>query len=211
MKAIVPTVCILAVAAAIPPPSTAQISQPTMKLNIGTPQTLVASAYGKPFEKWQLQASEHSAEVGVPTGLWQVYHLTAGDNRMYITMLHFAAKEDESDVLPRLDALMLELNGHWSVKQILDDQPEIAALCKTGCDVLRGKDSAGNAALVLRQKTSGQRPMLIFFEGDSAEKPEWRSVASMEGFPAWVYVLTSEDFNRHYSDEKLEPIGQWKP
>jgi hypothetical protein len=51
----------------------------------------VAAEYGRPFEMMRVVASDDNARVGVPVGLWEVYHLTAGGNRMYVTMLHFRA------------------------------------------------------------------------------------------------------------------------
>jgi hypothetical protein len=184
-----------------------------MKLSLGSPQSVVAETYGKPFGKWQLTPSEYSAQVGVPTGLWLVYHLTASGDRMYVTMLHFGPSESkpQQTTSRSVDSLMLMLNGHWTVSQILSDQPELAALCLQVCDVLRINNNSGNAALLFKPRTAQAETKVIYFEGDSAERPEWKSVSSLQGLPSWVYVLRWEDFDSHHTGLKKEVIGTWNP
>jgi hypothetical protein len=183
----------------------AQDTAPSLKLKLGTPGPTVTTSYGKPFEYWRLTASEYSASVGVPTGLWTVYHLNAAPDRMYVTMVHLGPKSS-------IDSLMLMPNGHWTVSQILNDQPELASICSQGCDVLRITPKSGNQALVLKpQITNSIAVNIIYFEGDSAEKPEWKSVKTLQGSPSWVYVLSLADFDGHHSDVTKENIGTWSP
>src|SRR5580698_7583334 len=70
----------------------AQDIAPSLKLKFGTSRPTVTTSYGKPFEYWRLTASEYSASVGVPTGLWAVYHLNAAPDRMYVTMVHLGPR-----------------------------------------------------------------------------------------------------------------------
>ncbi len=191
----------------------AQNSAPSLKLSIGTPQSAVTASYGKPFGHWQLTASEYSAQVGVPTGLWMVYHLNAFGNRMYVTMLHFGHSMvgPQQSVSAAVDSLMLMPNGYWTVFQILNDQPEFGALCVTNCDVIRTTDSAGKVALLLKPETSKPDAAIIYFEGDSAGRIDRKSVASLQGVPQWVYVFRLSDFDSHHADLRKEVIGTWSP
>lgn len=191
----------------------AQNGRPTLRLDLRTPESVVAASFGKPFEHWKLTASEHSAQVGVPTGLWDVFHLTAHGNRMYVTMVH-SGPSSNSTPTPHatfVDSLMLMPNGRWTVSQVLADQPELAELCRLNCSVIRTTDSSGNHALLLKQQTAKSDPMVIYFEGDSAERPEWRSVESIQGIPSWVYVLTAKAFCQHHPALMTKLIGTWHP
>ena len=182
----------------------AQTTQPTIELRFGNTQSVVAKTFGKPFERWNLTTAEHSAALGMPTGTYIVYHLTTGQDRMYVTMIHFSSPGATGEI----DCLMLEANGHWTVLQMMDDQPELADICKKTCDVVKTKDEAGNDAILLQQHDSAAAEA-VFFEGDSAERPEWRSVGSLSGIPSWVYVLP--EFKKHHPDFKGELIGKWAP
>jgi hypothetical protein len=189
----------------------AQDAKPSVKLKLGTPQSVVAVTYGKPFERWNLTPEEHSAQVGAPLGIWQVWHLTAPPDRMYVTMVHFdtVSQNSSQPTSGTIDSIMLMANGHWTVLQTLNDHPELAAICDSGCKVIRTEDEAGNNALLLVKQT--EDPIAIFFEGDSAERPEWRAVSDLRGIPSWVYVLRMRDFNVHHPKRKDASIGEWKP
>jgi len=190
----------------------AQIVAPSLQLNFGSKQSAVAATYGKPFEHWKLTTSEYSAQVGVPTGLWDVYHLTTPQDRMYVTMLHFGSgsnrEQEKADLL--LNSLMLMPNGHWSVTQILDDQPELRSLCANNCDVVRISNRTGNISLLLKPKAARADGMVLYFEGDSATIT-WKSVSSLESAVSWVYALRLEDFDSHHADCRREVIRTWRP
>ena len=73
----------------------AQSAAPVFLLRLGTSQTAVSSAYGTPYGRLRVNASESTARVGVPVGQWDVYHVPAQDGKMCSTMVHFSplAKE----------------------------------------------------------------------------------------------------------------------
>ncbi len=188
----------------------AQSSSPSLKLSLGTSQSAVATTYGKPFEKWNLKDTEYSAQVGVPTGLWEVYHLTASKDRMYVTMLHFGSAKNEPQHVASIsvDSLMLMPNGHWTVSQILSDQPEFAPLCRTICNVVRATNGSGKIALLLEPQTVQSDSDILYFEGDSATI-SWKAVSSLQDSPSWIYVFRLRDFDDHHIDYKREVIGTW--
>lgn len=190
----------------------AQSVAPSLQLKFGSSHSAVAATYGKPFGHWKITTSEFSAQVGVPTGLWDIYHLTTPQDRMYVTMLHFGSESnrDQEKAGLLLNSLMLEPNGHWSVTQILNDQPELSSLCANNCDVVRISNSAGNISLLLKPKATRTDGMVLYFEGDSATIT-WKSVSSMESAVSWVYALRSADFDSHHADCRREVVGTWQP
>jgi hypothetical protein len=167
----------------------------------GTSQAKVTAEYGRPFEKMRVTASDDNARVGVPLGLWEVYHLTAGGNRMYVTMLHFrdSSGDDQNPSKLEIDSVMLEPDGHWTVAQILTDQPAFSKLCSGGCEVMRTKDPSGKP-----------ESTVLDFEGDSGTI-KWKSVSSLDSVASWVYALRSKDFDGHHSNLDRELVGRWQP
>jgi hypothetical protein len=172
----------------------------------------VAQKFGKPFERIRITVDDRIALIGGPIGIWTVYHLTSADGRMYVTSLHFhsAANAAENSVEPTIDSLTLEPNGHWSVNQIMLDQPEFQAMCSDGCNVLRTRSTDGRVALLLTQETTREDPAVIFFEGDSATI-QWKSVSSMGSAAQWVSLLKSANFEKANPGLTKEQIGTWKP
>jgi len=131
---------------------------------------------------------------------------------MYVTMLHFGSesnREREKTDLS-LNSLILEPNGHWSVIQILNDQPELTSVCANNCDVVRISNRVGNISLLLKPKAVLTDGMVLYFEGDSATIT-WKSVSSMESAVSWVYALRLKDFDSHHADCRREVIGTWHP
>jgi hypothetical protein len=131
---------------------------------------------------------------------------------MYVTMLHFGSEsnraQEKTDLL--LNSLMLEPNGHWSVIQILNDQPELTSACANNCDVVRISNRAGNISLLLKPKAVLTDGMVLYFEGDSATIT-WKSVSSLKSAVSWVYALRLKDFDSHHADCRREVIGTWHP
>jgi hypothetical protein len=189
-------------------PLLGQVKQPSPQLAIGTKKTVVDQTFGAPFEHWKLQPSEDSAKVGAPLGEWSVYHLTTAGDRMYVTMLHFASTSNEAK--PAIDALMLMPNGHWTVEQILQDQPEFSALCSQGCDVERIVNGFGNASLLLVPRETVASKSVLYFEGDAAIL-KWKSVSGLQSIVSWVYAVPRTDFERQHKDLKSEVLGSWSP
>lgn len=192
--------------------ASAQETRPSLKLKLGTTWSSVEATFGKPFQKWNLRAAEDSAQAGAAVGMWQVYHLRAPGDRMYVTMLHFGAAGEPSQTAnsSHLDELMLMPNGHWSVLQILKDNPEVSVLCSAGCDQVRLISGSGSAALLLEPTESKPDTPVIYFAGDSATI-QWRSVSSAQDAPESVYVLPASVFESHHRDIRREMIGWWTP
>ncbi len=105
---------------------------PSLKLSFGTTKKAVVAAFGKPFGPFAVAPGDDNAVIGAPTGRWDVYHLAVSPDRMYVTIVHFGAGSNGgSDSAKVVDALMLMPAGTTTVSQILRDQPEFAAVCKT--------------------------------------------------------------------------------
>lgn len=183
---------------------------PGVQLRLGATQTTVSMKYGKPFGAFRVADADDNARVGVPVGLWQVYHLTAANERMYVTILHFGttASGSETPADAVLDSVMLIPNGNWTVLQILKDHPELAAICTPNCEVLRITDNAGKVSLLLRPKMPKPDDTVLYFDGDSAVS-KWRSVPSLQSITSWVYVLKARDFDAHHSQFRQESTGWW--
>jgi len=135
------TVCAVLVSANLLP---SQEPAPTLKLSVGTPMSVVAAAFGKPFGPFAVAAGDDNAMVGAPTGRWDVYHLTAPSDRMYVTMVHFGMRPSaESDSAKAVDALMVTPTGTTTVLQLLKDQPAFASACNTTCEVVPSRTERG--------------------------------------------------------------------
>lgn len=186
-----------------------QAAEPSIQLKLGSSEHSILMRYGEPFEWARLEADDDQVRIGVPAGLWKVYHLTAGD-RMYVTMLHFTAIPGEPNQ-SQLDSLMLEPNGHWTVLQILGDQPELQLVCRSGCEIVRITHASGTSTLLLQPRnTDSTHNSVVYFEGDSGTI-QWTSVSSLDSSPSWVYVLRSSDFDARHADVSRQRIGTWRP
>jgi hypothetical protein len=207
-------VCCMAVIAVTLPAGGlgAQNLSPAAGVGFGTSQAKVAAEYGQPFEKMRVTASDDNARVGVPVGLWEVYHLTAGGNRMYVTMLHFGSgnRDGQNPSTLEIDSVMLEPAGHWTIARILSDQPQLATLCSGGCKVIRTKDAAGRTSVLVTPQVASPENTVLDFEGDSGTI-RWKSVSSLDSVASWVYALRSKDFDGHHPNLDREPLGTWQP
>jgi hypothetical protein len=125
---------------------------PSAKLSIGTAKSSVDAAFGKPFGLFKVEADDDNATIGMPTGMWIVYHLTTPPDRVYVTIVHYGIRTADSGSGRFVDALMLEPAGKPNVAQVLADQPEFASVCKAGCELVLIKNKAGNRSLLLRPK-----------------------------------------------------------
>jgi len=201
------TVCAVLVSANLLP---SQEPAPTLKLSVGTPMSVVAAAFGKPFGPFALAAGDDNAMVGAPTGRWDVYHLKAPSDRMYVTMVHFGMRPSaESDSAKAVDALMVTPRGTTTVLQLLKDQPAFASACNTTCEVVLVKNRAGNRSLLLRPK-NGERKTVLYFEGDSAVA-KWASVTSVDSVVSWAYALSRSQFQEHRKSTDEQVIATWSP
>ena len=190
----------------------AQNLSATSGFGFGTSQAKVAAEYGPPFEKMRVTPSDDNARVGVPVGLWEVYHLTAGGSRMYVTMLHFRASsgDDQNPSKLKIDSVMLEPDGHWTVAQILTDQPAFSQLCSGGCEVMRTKDPSGKTSVLVKPESASPESTVLDFEGDSGTI-KWKSVSSLDSVASLVYALRSKDFDGHHPNLDRELVGRWQP
>lgn len=152
---------------------------------------------------------DDNARIGVPTGLWDVYHLTAPPDRLYVTIVHFGVgSRGSSDPSQVLDSLMLEPADRVTVSQVLKDQPAPASVCKAACDLVLVRNRAGNRSLLLRPKNPNVNTVL-YFDGDSGTK--WASVTSTDSVVSWVYALSRSEFEAHRKPIDDEVIGVWSP
>jgi hypothetical protein len=181
----------------------AQQLSPNAKLELGTPRSVVAAAFGKPFERFPVLPNDENATIGAPTGIWEEYHLIAQPERLYVTMIHFGASGSGNSGV--IDSLMLETD-HVTVSQILQDQPAFASICRTTCDLVLVTNKAGNRSLLLRPKDQ-RVGTVLYFAGDSAGK--WKSVTSMDCIVAWVYALPRAQFSAHHTATDDKVIGTW--
>jgi hypothetical protein len=179
-----------------------------LKLNIGTPKAAVAAAFGKRFGLFKVVSDDDNGKIGVPTGLWDVYHLTAPPDRMYVTIVHFGIPPTSSASVEVVDALMLMPAGTSTVSQILKDQPAFASICKAACDLVLVRNKAGNRSLLLRPKDPHANTVL-YFDGDGAGK--WKSVTSVDAVVSWAYALSRSEFEAHRKPIDDEVIGVWSP
>lgn len=183
---------------------------PTLKLSIGTPKTAVVAAFGKPFGPFAVASGDDNAVIGAPIGRWDVYHLTASHDRMYVTIVHFGPDSNGgSEPAKVVDALMLMPAGTTTVSQILRDQPEFAAVCSAICELVLVRNKAGNQSLLLRPKESNTNTVL-YFEGDSAVS-KWASVTSLESVVSWAYELPEENFEEQHRAAEEQVVGTWSP
>jgi hypothetical protein len=183
---------------------------PSAKLSIGTTKSAVDAAFGKRFGLFRVDAGDDNALIGMPIGVWDVYHLTAPPDRMYVTIIHFGnhAKSDSaSDQF--VDSLMLEPADKITLAQILSDQPAFASVCKASCEIVLVTNKAGNRSLLLRPKDSYTNTVL-YFEGDSGTIKS-KSVTSMESIVSWAYALPRSAFEAHHSPATDQVIGNWSP
>lgn len=175
---------------------------PSSKLSIGTPKSTVDAAFGKRFGPFRVEAGDYSASIGVPAGVWDVYHLTAPPDRMYVTIVHFGAYQ-------LIDSLMLMPAGKTNVAQIMADQPAFASVCKSDCELVLVTNKAGNRSLLLRPKDSrSDDDDVLYFDGDSATI-KWASVTSMESAVSWAYLLSRSAFESHHQSADDRVIGHW--
>jgi hypothetical protein len=149
--------------------------------------------------------------MGAPAGLWQVYHLTPVDDRMYVTILHFNSVE--ADGQPRSSAVvdsMMLYPGHWSVAQILSDNPGVASICSAGCEEVRTADKSGGVSFLLEPQQASGKDAVLYFVGDSAEIT-WKDVSSLQSVASWIYVLPRTDFEKSRTYLTRNVIGTWRP
>ena len=181
---------------------------PSLKLSIGTSRAAIASAFGKPFGPFLVASDDDNAAIGAPIGRWDVYHLTAAPDRMYVTIVHFGiGSNDGSNSAKIVDAIMLMPAGAATVAQVLKDQPEFRAVCSAICDLVLVKNKAGNRSLLLRPKDTGMTAVL-YFEGDSAVS-KWASVTSLESVVSWAYALPRTGFEEQHKGVEEQVIGAW--
>jgi len=173
---------------------------PSSKLSIGTPKSSVDAAFGKRFGPFRVEANDDNASIGATTGVWDVYHLTAPHDRMYVTIVHFGTNQ-------LIDSLMLMPAGKTSVAQIMADQPAFASVCKADCELVLVTNKAGNRSLLLRPKDSNTDDVL-YFDGDSATL-KWASVTSMDSVVSWAYALSKSAFESHHQSADDRVIGHW--
>jgi hypothetical protein len=186
-----------------------QEPSPSLKLSIGTPKSAVAAAFGKRFGPFSVAPGDDNALVGVPTGLWDVYHLTALPDRVYVTIVHFGTQSTSSSAQAQfVDSLMLMPADATTVDQVLKDQPAFASVCEAGCELVLVRNKAGNLALLLRPKNPRTNTVL-YFDGDSAGR--WKSVTSMKSIVSWAYALSRSDFEAHRKPVDDQVIGYWSP
>ena len=174
---------------------------PSSKLSIGTPKSSVDAAFGKRFGPFRVETNDDNASIGVPTGVWDVYHLTTPPDRMNVSIVHFGTNQ-------LIDSLMLMPAGTTSVAQILADQPAFASVCRADCEVVLVKNKAGNSSLLLRPKDS-RTGTVLYFDGDSAGK--WKSVTSIESVVSWAYALSNSAYEAHHKSADDRVIGNWSP
>lgn len=172
------------------------------RIGIGQSRDTIAKECGKPFEKSREDSTGFNVPVGVPPGMWTVYHLTPFENRMYVTMLHFDPNE-------KVDGLMLMPTGFWTVAQHLRDHPLLARICSGSCQVIQVPENDGRLSLLLKPDSSSKSTPVLFFTGDSGSR--FKSVSSMDSIVSWSYVLPLTDFEKHHLGLKTRPIGRWKP
>ncbi len=217
---------VIVVLAALAASLDAQSAAPVTVLRIGTEQTAIATAYGTPYGRLSVNASENTARVGVPVGQWDVYHLPAEDGKMCSTMVHFSQQireaplskkeekreEKEEDRNPPLvvDSLMLMPSGRWSVSDVLDQEPGFAEPCINGCDVILTTDKLGKQALLLEPQGGETGRTVLFFEGDSP-KIDSNAVIALDSIVSWAYALPLSEFEGHHSDLNWVVIGTWRP
>lgn len=182
----------------------AQEPAPSAKLSIGTPKASVAAAFGNRFGPFKVEADDDNAKIGVPTGTWDVFHLTAPPDHMYVTVVHY----DAGTASQKVDSLMLMPAGTTTVAQILRDQPAFASVCESTCDMLLVTNQAGNRSLLLRPKNS-HAGTVLYFDGDSAGR--WKSVTSMNSVVSWAYALSQSAFEAHHRTADDRVIGSWSP
>lgn len=189
-----------------------QSSAPSSLLVLGSSKAAVEKAYGPPFQHWNMKASEDSVKIGAPVGIWDVYHLTTHEDRMYVTMIHFGppGKKTKDDSGAVINSLVLELNDHWTVNQVMTDQPEFAAICAKTCDVVRVQKPSGSTSLMLAPKGMSPVSTILYFDGDSGTI-QWRSVSSMESAVSWAYAVRLENFDSRNPGVRKEVIGSWSP
>jgi hypothetical protein len=202
----------------------AQSAAPVVILRIGTEQATIASAYGTPYGRLSVNASENTARVGVPVGQWDVYHLPAQDGKMCSTMVHFSQlimdvpsgkqskqiKEEERNPPWVVDSLMLMPSGRWSVSDILDLEPGFAEPCLNGCDVIRTTDRMGKQALLLEPQGGEEGRTVLFFEGDNPTI-DTNAVIALDSIVSWAYALPLSEFEVHHADMNWMVIGTWRP
>jgi hypothetical protein len=201
----------------------AQSAAPVFLLRLGTSQTSVSSAYGTPYGRLSVNASESTGRVGVPVGQWDVYHVPAQDGKMCSTMVHFSeqireapltkqeAKEDaRNPPVWVVDSMMLMPSGRWSVSDILDQEPGFAEPCINGCDVVLTTDKFGKQALLLEPQGGAPGRTVLYFEGDSP-KIDTNAVIALDSGVSWAYALPLVDFEGHHPDMNWMVIGTWRP
>jgi len=172
------------------------------KIAIGQSGSEIAAACGKQFEKSREDETSYNASIGVPLGLWSVYHLTPFENRMYVRMVHF-------DTANKLDAIMLMPAGNWTVAQILKDHPSLATICTGSCDLIQVPEKEGNTSLLLKPKSTNSSTRVLYFIGDTGSR--FRSVTTTDSIVSWAYVLHLADFEKHHTGIATKTIGTWSP
>lgn len=183
---------------------------PGCKLCLGTPKSAFLNAFGKPFGPMRVSSGDDNAMIGVPVGLWSVYHLTAQGDRMYVTMIHFGALSRNTPTSQNvIDSVMLMPADKVTVAQILKDQPAFTSVCTQQCEMALIKNKFGNPSLLLIPKAPHANA-LLYFEGDSATKEA--SVTSPDSVVSWAYLLLASEFRRHHDNfQERVSIGTWPP
>lgn len=170
-------------------------------LGLGQSRSQITDACGRPFGPYRVEASAPEAQIGEPIGLWSVYHLTPFQDRMYVTITHFDTASD------KVDAVMLEPDGNWTVSQTLADHPELMKLCARSCqmEVLTNKAGFSSLALIPKDPTSRAA---ILLTGDTAGR--WKSVTSMQSIVSWTYVVPIKSFRVRELEYKRQQLGNWR-
>jgi len=172
------------------------------RIALGQSQSSITAACGKPFEKSREDESSYNASIGVPLGLWSVYHLIPFGDRMYVTIVHF-------DTDAKVDALMLMPNGTWTVTQVLKDHPSMAEICSNSCELVQVPEKDGNISLLLKPKSTSGSTRVLCFIGDSSSR--FKSVTALDSPVSWAYVLQFAEFEKHHAGIPTKTIGTWSP
>jgi hypothetical protein len=172
------------------------------QIALGQSQSAISSACGKPFERSREDESSYNVSIGMPLGLWSVYHLIPFGDRMYVTIVHF-------DTEDKVDALMLMPNGTWTVTQILKDHPSMAEICSNSCELVQVPEKNGNISLLLKPKSTDSSTRVLYFIGDSGSK--FKSVTATDSIVSWGYVLQFAEFEKRHAGIPIKSIGTWSP
>lgn len=194
----------LLTASLLPTPSFAFQDQP-IRFQIAITQTRaeILKICGKPFGLMRVNNDDLNASIGAVLGLWTVFHLTPSDDRTYASMAHF------SSVTDKVDALMFEPVGFWSVEQFLLDHPQLATICADSCTVEQVTEKTANQSLLLRPSKNSAGSYALYFIGDTGSR--FKSISSMESIVSWAYMVPLDAFEAKHTGYKRTAIGEWNP